>query len=142
MLTLEQALDILRTEGIWGEGMVSKAYQPAPKTKVGPPGRFVNRCDRCLDYTQAARVDMGRQRAWLCAQCSGPNPKVVVPVKEQTLADMVREQRKAIKAEEKEKRRLEREARREAKARDAELRRLRRGGSAKRKPKDPLSEGS
>lgn len=76
MLTLENALDRLRADGwsepVWGHVVPQMGIAP-------PPGRFVGQCGRCLRFVQAGRVDLGfRQRIWLCSECAGPKPPVVV----------------------------------------------------------------
>ena len=128
---LEVALDFLRTEG-W------EPYEgPTPSpAKVGSPGRFVNRCDRCLQYRQAARKDLSRtQRVWLCSECSGPNPPEVVIEKADSIHDLIKQQRKKAKEE----RKRERE---EAKARKRALPRVRRNRNKAGEQTDALGESA
>jgi len=119
-MTEEEALDWFRAEGGWEPVPNMGAVEP----KTGSPGKFVNRCDRCLTYTQAARVKVGwpMQQVWLCDPCGGPNPPVMVPIISDTFAGFMREERARLKAIEKERKKRERE---EAKARLAAMRGVR-----------------
>lgn len=135
-MELEAALDWLRTEG-WGE----PNWEPTPapvKGVISGPGRFVNQCGRCLEYRQAHRVDLARyQRVWLCDACDSPNPPVVVFEKRKTWQQINKERKAALKAAQKEERRLERERK---KGNDS-VPRVRRSRAKDRKPEDAQRQG-
>jgi hypothetical protein len=118
----EDAMDWFRAEGGWEPvlGTVQPEKGTTYKvghmtTKVGQPGKFLNQCNRCLDFVQAARKELGaRSRTWLCQSCDGPNPKAVVIAKSQTFWEWLREGREALKEVEKERKKREREEARAA----------------------------
>ena len=139
IMTIEEALDWFRAEGGWEPQGSASAHPSPPPGPVPGPGKFVNRCDRCLTYTQAARVKVGwpMQQVWLCDPCGGPNPPVMVPIISDTFAGFMREERARLKAIEKERKKRERE---EAKARLAAVRGVRGRGVQTRKPKDVVPQ--
>lgn len=112
-LSLEDALDLLRAEGVWEPVGEMPKTVAAPLGPALPPGRFVNQCGRCLNFRQAARVDLSRnQRIWLCAECTGPTPPAVIVPQDpvQNYQVRYRELRETAKKEERERKKLEREA--------------------------------
>ena len=123
MIDIEVALDFLRTEG-WGDPVwqdpalvesPSSTQSRVRSPAVQEPGRFVNRCDRCLEFRQSSLLKLGWSRAWLCEPCRGPNPPVVVFEKPKTWQQINKARKELFKAAEREKRKIEREGKRKAK---------------------------